>query len=163
MLARSSRCRRERTCSPDFSRRSCDSDTTESWRAISERDAAVSRAAFVFVPLRPSSGEEGVEAPAHAADLAAEVTASDVADIDRAVEQEWLEALGRLPSGLRDAVDPELREAVLQDRYYSILEGPGSSGSPGAVGGFGLPASAGGGRSRLRVRGAPSMIFCSRS
>ena len=30
--------------------------------------------------------------------------------------------MGRLPGCLRDAVDPELREAFLQDRYYPILE-----------------------------------------
>ena len=89
---------------------------------LSERAAADSRAAFVFVPLRPPSAQGGEKSQAHAAELASRVTASDVPHIDQAVDKEWSEALARLPDCLRDAVDPELREAFLQDRYYPIME-----------------------------------------
>ena len=44
-----------------------------------------------------------------------------MAHLETAVEEEWSETMARLPDCLRDAVDPELREAFLQDRYYPIM------------------------------------------
>ena len=72
---------------------------------LSERDAAVSRAAFLFVPLCPPSGRGAENVQAHAAELVSKVTGSDVALIDRTVDNEWSETLTRLPDHLRDAVE----------------------------------------------------------